>query len=428
MSSPPSRSQIDVNPESGFGGWADEKIKTAREAAPHLGRKKSHPQHLTIARARPQFIKAAAVSRAIFQHNEKHSYLAIAETLVHTGQHYDLNMSDNFFKDLRLPDPHIHLGVGSGSHAEQAGKVMMAYEKVILAQRPDLVIVVGDVNSTLACTIAASKVSYPENHVNAHMPELTSKRRPVIAHLEAGLRSFDRSMPEEINRIVTDSLADILWTPSLDGDENLLHEGVDPIKIDRVGNIMIDALEMMREKTELLEVYKELGVAKGAYCVTTLHRPANVDSVEQLSHFCDVLVDVSRSISIVFPVHPRTRKNLEKFRLYERLNDTEDIILTEPEGYNRFMSLIFECKFVITDSGGIQEETTYLGIPCFTLRPNTERPVTVNQGTNVLCTLKSLKDCIAVMLTGKQKEHSIPELWDGATADRVVESIQQRLC
>jgi UDP-N-acetylglucosamine 2-epimerase (non-hydrolysing) len=362
-----------------------------------------------IAAARPNFMKIAPLYHALAKE------VWAEPVIVHTGQHYDINMSDAFFKDLELPDPHIHLGVGSGSHAEQTANVMTAYEKVLLEGMPDLVVVVGDVNSTMACTLAASKISYSPP-VNRH--------RPFVAHLEAGLRSNDRSMPEEINRLVTDVLADVLWTPSEDAVENLLHEGIAPNKIVNVGNIMIDSLELMRDKIERLDVPTELGINRREYGLITLHRPSNVDSLDSLSSICRMLIQVSQRIPFVFPVHPRTRKNLDKFGLMDALQDADGIILTEPMSYIRFMSLVFDCKFVITDSGGIQEETTYLGIPCLTMRPNTERPVTVSQGTNQLCSLESLDHKLESILAGEIKPYSVPAFWDGNTADRIVDEVR----
>jgi UDP-N-acetylglucosamine 2-epimerase (non-hydrolysing) len=330
--------------------------------------------------------------------------------IVHTGQHYDLSMSDVFFQDLNLPEPHIHLGVGSGSHAEQAGRVMMAYEKTMLERKPNMVVVVGDVNSTMACTIAAVKISF---------------QRPLVAHLEAGLRSFDRTMPEEINRIVTDRLADLLWTPSPDGDENLIREGIDSSKIVRVGNIMIDSLEMLRPSIQKQKALSQFRVTSGKFGLVTLHRPANVDQQETLAPIVDALLSISRKLPLIFPIHPRTRKSLEAFGMLQKLENAQGLILSEPLGYMTFMSLVFECCLAVTDSGGIQEETTYLGIPCLTLRPNTERPVTITQGTNRLCTAKSiLKDAEAV-LSEKRIQGSVPDLWDGKTAERVVQSIEK---
>jgi UDP-N-acetylglucosamine 2-epimerase (non-hydrolysing) len=384
-----------------------------------------------IAAARPNFMKIAPLYHALA--NEKWA----EPIIVHTGQHYDLNMSDAFFKDLQLPDPHIHLGVGSGSHAEQTGNVMMAYEKVIIEKRPELIIVVGDVNSTLACTLAAVKISYnrpPTKGISSismkNRPNCTEnsffQHRPLIAHLEAGLRSFDRTMPEEINRVATDSLADVLWTPSPDGDLNLLEEGVAEDKIERVGNIMIDSPEMMRGLIESQNTFVDYSVERKSYGVVTFHRPANVDAIENLSKLCSSLIQISQRLPLIFPVHPRSRKNLQKFGLLNKLKNAEKIILSEPLNYIRFMSLVFNCRLVITDSGGIQEETTYLGIPCLTMRPNTERPITVTNGTNCLSSLDDIEKRASHLLSQNIKKHNIPDMWDGQTAGRVVASIRKR--
>lgn len=327
--------------------------------------------------------------------------------IVHTGQHYDLNMSDAFFRDLNLPAPHIHLGVGSGSHAEQTGGVMIAYEKVLVENKPDLVVVVGDVNSTVACTLTAVKLGIK------------------VAHLEAGLRSFDRTMPEEINRIVTDSIADYLWTPSPDADENLMREGIAPEKISMVGNIMIDSLVMMTPAIHKETIRHDLGLVDKTYGVVTLHRPSNVDNPDVLSHLCQELTRIAKQTNLVFPVHPRTAKNLREFGLYDILSDASRIILTAPLGYKAFMNLIFGCKFVITDSGGVQEETTYLKIPCLTLRPNTERPITVTEGTNKLSTPDRIETDLEEMIT--RKSLKTPLFWDGKTASRSVNLIKKLL-
>jgi UDP-N-acetylglucosamine 2-epimerase (non-hydrolysing) len=355
-----------------------------------------------IAAARPNFMKIAPLYHAL----KKTDWAE--PVIVHTGQHYDLNMSDAFFRDLVLPEPHRHLGVGSGTHAEQTGKVMIAYESVLIEKRPELVVVVGDVNSTVACTLAAVKLGVK------------------AAHLEAGLRSFDRTMPEEINRIVTDSIADILWTPSPDGDENLLREGIAPEKIERVGNIMIDSLEMMRPRIMAENAAAKYGLTKGAYGVVTLHRPSNVDNPETLGNLCGALKRIAADLPLVFPVHPRTRKNLEAFGLCDDLSAAPGLHLDHPVSYIPFMNLVFNCRLAITDSGGIQEETTYLGIPCLTLRPNTERPITVTEGTNRLCTPENIERQAAVLLTDHLKPKR-PEFWDGKTAQRVVDSIKRGL-
>jgi len=363
--------------------------------------------------------------------------------IIHTGQHYDLNMSDAFFVDLGLPNPDINLGVGSGTHAEQTGKAMIAYEKVLTEEKPDLVVVVGDVNSTLACTIAASKISYKtintinssnttniypvkffEKDSGAHLTGATNRERPLVAHLEAGLRSFDRTMPEEINRLVTDALADILWTPSQDADENLIREGITPSKIKRVGNIMIDSLEMLREKIEKQNVHKEFQLDRQGYGLVTLHRPSNVDDPVVLKKLCKAMVQIAKKIPLVFPIHPRTRKNLEQNQLLQIVDNNKRLFLPEPLSYIRFMNMIFNCRFVITDSGGIQEETTYLGIPCLTIRPNTERPITITHGTNQLCEVKDLEDKTGAIISGRIPQANKIEYWDGKTADRIVEFLR----
>ena len=359
-----------------------------------------------IAAARPNFMKIAPLYHAL----KKRDWAR--PKIVHTGQHYDINMSDSFFKDLMLPEPHHHLGIGSGSHAEQTGSVMIAYEKLLAEKRPEMVVVVGDVNSTAACTLAAIKLN---------------GNRPLVAHLEAGLRSFDRTMPEEINRIVTDSIADILWTPSPDGDENLLKEGIAEGKIERVGNIMIDSLEMMRERIEQENSFSKYGVEKGGYGLVTLHRPANVDNQRTLAALCDALVKVSSKLPLIFPIHPRTRKNLEKYDLLNKLDNASGLQLDEPIGYITFMNLVFNCRLVITDSGGIQEESTYLGIPCLTLRPNTERPITITQGTNQLCTIDALVNSVNKIMNAESESSPKPDLWDGQTAERITESIHRVL-
>ncbi len=376
-----------------------------------------------IAAARPNFMKIAPLYHAL----KKEDWAE--PVIIHTGQHYDVNMSDAFFSDLHIPYPAIHLGVGSGTHADQAGHVMMAYEKILMDKRPDMVVVVGDVNSTMACTIAATKLTYDslstwDSGNTVTRGNTLNLRRPMVAHLEAGLRSFDRTMPEEINRLVTDVLADILWTPSPDADENLLREGISPNKIIRVGNIMIDSMEMLRDKIEHKTVYKEIGLEPGKYGVVTLHRPSNVDNSDTLVTICEILNKIAQKIKLVFPIHPRTRKNLEKTGLINTLENNGNLVLVEPQSYIRFMNLIFNCLLAITDSGGIQEETTYLGIPCITIRPNTERPITITNGTNRLSTLGEIEKRVEEVLSNKIRPKVIPELWDGNTAARVVESIK----
>lgn len=354
-----------------------------------------------IAAARPNFMKVAPLHKALASQAEW-----CCPRLIHTGQHFDANMSDAFFKDLEIPDPDIHLGVGGGTHAEQTAGVMVAYEKVCLQDRPDWVVVVGDVNSTVACTLAATKLGIR------------------VAHLEAGLRSRDRTMPEELNRLATDALADLLWTPSRDADENLLREGVAREKIEFVGNIMIDSLEMMRPAIEARRQAKRFGLPLHAYGVVTLHRPSNVDDAARLKRLVHALVDAAKSMPLIFPVHPRTRQRLEAFGLRDSLAKADGVRLTEPLGYTDFMSLVFNCRYALTDSGGIQEETTYLGIPCITLRENTERPITVTQGTNELATLEQLEQLVSQAVAGKWKKTTIPEFWDGRTATRIAASLR----
>ena len=355
------------------------------------------------AAARPNFMKIAPLYHAL---RKAHG---LRPVLIHCGQHYDANMSDAFFENLRLPSPDRHLGIGGGTHAEQTGRVMTAFEKYLLDDKPDLVVVAGDVNSTMACALAAVKLGVP------------------TAHLEAGLRSFDRSMPEEINRIITDAVSDLLWTPSADADENLKREGVPPEKIVRVGNIMIDSLEMLRNTIEASDAPGKLGLTPGGYGLVTLHRPANVDSPKSLSSLCRALATISRSLQLVFPVHPRTAKGLDAHNLREPLEKALNILLLPPLDYISFMSLLFSCGLAITDSGGVQEETTYLGIPCLTLRPNTERPITLTQGTNRLCQVDEIERLVAEIKPGKVSNAQLPDFWDGAAAGRVTASIRRFL-
>jgi UDP-N-acetylglucosamine 2-epimerase (non-hydrolysing) len=353
-----------------------------------------------IAAARPNFMKVAPLYKAL----AGESWCRVR--LVHTGQHYDANMSGAFLRDLGLPEPDAHLGVGGGSHAEQTGGVMIAYEAECLRAHPDWVVVVGDVNSTVACTLAAKKLGIK------------------VAHLEAGLRSGDRSMPEELNRLATDALADLLWTPSADADENLVREGVPRERIEMVGNIMIDSLEMMRATVESRRHARALGLERGKFGVVTLHRPSNVDDAEQLTKMVEIVTAAAARLPVVFPVHPRTRKMLEATGLMKRLIEAPGVRATEPLGYTDFMSLIFDCRYVLTDSGGIQEETTYLGIPCLTLRENTERPVTVKQGTNRLVRAETVLPHLETILADRWPKGAVPPFWDGQTAARVVRSLK----
>jgi UDP-N-acetylglucosamine 2-epimerase (non-hydrolysing) len=355
-----------------------------------------------IAAARPNFMKIAPL------YHELAAQTWCRPSIVHTGQHYDANMFDAFFHDLRLPKPHFHLNVGSGSHAEQTGGVMIAYEKVALAEKPDCLIVVGDVNSTAACAMVGAKL-----------------RIPVI-HLEAGLRSGDRRMPEEINRLVTDAISDVLWTPSPDANENLIKEGIAPDKIDLVGNIMIDSYEMLREAIAANDTAAQFGLVGRAYAVVTLHRPSNVDSPEILGRLVAQLVAAAQEIDLVFAVHPRTRKRIEEFGLLGALQGCRRIKLTEPLGYIQFMNVVRGAAAVVTDSGGVQEESTYLGIPCLTLRENTERPITVSEGTNRLVATDDLLTELRAATSGRWETGRRPAKWDGHTAERCEVALRRR--
>ena len=359
---------------------------------------------ILVAGARPNFMKIAPLIRAIRNYNKQRKKNPLIEAvLVHTGQHYDNNMSDIFFKELGIPEPDINLGVGSGSHAEQTARIIMAFEPVCIKEKPDWVVVVGDVNSTLACSLVAAKLG------------------TKVAHVEAGLRSYDRSMPEEINRLVTDSLSDLLFTPSVDANQNLKREGINVKKIKLVGNIMIDTLISQLRKAERSRLPEELKLKPEKFIYVTLHRPSNVDEPEVLSSIMRKLVKLSKMLPVVFPVHPRTRKMLQQ--IYFSFEADRQLMLIEPIGYIDSLWLAKNAKLVLTDSGGLQEETTFFKTPCLTLRPNTERPITIKIGTNKLTSLKTLETDATRILKGAQQRGRIPKYWDGHAAERIVKCL-----
>jgi UDP-N-acetylglucosamine 2-epimerase (non-hydrolysing) len=359
---------------------------------------------INVVGARPNFMKIAPVIDEMRNRASR-----IESLLVHTGQHYDESMSDSFFEDLQISRPDINLEVGSGSHSEQTARTMIAFENVLLEHPADWVVVVGDVNSTMAAAIVAAKMAVQ------------------IAHVEAGLRSRDRTMPEEINRLVTDALADLLLTPSRDADENLLQEGVDAGKIRFVGNVMIDTLFRSLDRARASRILERLRLEPGQFCAMTLHRPSNVDDRDTLSGILDALEVIGQHLPIVFPVHPRTRDRLKQFGLGERVRSQPSLVLTEPLGYLDFLQLYSNSRLVLTDSGGIQEETTALGIPCLTLRENTERPITVTEGTNRLVgnNPDSITRAALEALAQDSRPGRVPELWDGHAAGRIVDAIEE---
>lgn len=354
---------------------------------------------INVVGARPNFMKIAPIVSAM-----NRDPLLISHLLVHTGQHYDEKMSKSFFDDLGLNKPDIDLGVGSGTHAEQTGRVMIEFEKVCLQHRPDLVVVVGDVNSTMACAITAKKLGI------------------AVAHIEAGLRSFDMTMPEEINRLCTDVICDLLFTTDHFANENLSREGVPAEKVHFVGNVMIDTLLKHRELAARLDLLPRYGLKSGQYATMTLHRPSNVDNPATLAGIMKAIVELSRKIPVIFPVHPRTRRLLESFA--STSSDTR-ILLTEPLGYLEFLHLNMHARMVLTDSGGLQEETTVLGVPCLTMRPNTERPITCEMGTNIMVgnNPQNILREAEKILSGKRMSGRIPEKWDGKAAERIVDVI-----
>lgn len=380
---------------------------------------------MIVVGARPNFMKAAPILRAIAANQQAED--AIAPMLVHTGQHYDVTMSDAFFKDLNLPEPDVYLGVGSGSHATQTAEIMRKFEAVLEAERPEIVVVVGDVNSTLACALVTAKISFA-----------SSGRRPLLAHVEAGLRSFDRTMPEECNRVLTDHLSDLLFVTEPSGMQNLQNEGIPPDRVFFVGNTMIDSLRAYENQAKQSSILRRLGLCTAnsrsdckGYVLLTLHRPANVDHRDAFVEILEGLQEVEQKI--IFPAHPRTQKKIRELGLESYFEKVEEarcfnrsavIETIDPLGYIDFLCLMKHASLVITDSGGIQEETTCLGVPCVTVRDTTERPITVSVGTNVLAGThcNGIRQAIR-----KQQSHygkaSIPELWDGKAGDRIVEAL-----
>ncbi len=356
---------------------------------------------INVVGARPNFMKINPIIRAM-------NAAGLPQVLVHTGQHYDESMSDSFFRELGIPEPDINLEVGSSSHARQTAQIMMRFEETCLEVKPDMVLVVGDVNSTAACSLVAAKLGI------------------AVSHVEAGLRSGDRSMPEEINRLVTDVLADHLFTTSRDADENLLREGIPLAKIHFTGNTMIDSLVLQLDKAKDRATHRRFGLKPYNYAVLTLHRPANVDDRQQLRNLLGTLRIIQEELPVVFPIHPRTRNNLEELDLMSEVEKMPHLVLTDPLSYLDFLDLYRLSKLVLTDSGGIQEETTFLQIPCITLRENTERPVTVTEGTNYLTGRDREKILAAFreILDRGGKQGQIPEYWDGHAAERIVEVLK----
>lgn len=369
---------------------------------------------ISVVGARPNFMKMAPLHKEFSKHKKK-----VVHKIVHTGQHYDKHLSEIFFNQLGLPKPHINLGVGSGSHAVQTAETMVKFEKTVLKEKPDLVIVYGDVNSTLAASIVCSKI-------------LQNGKPVPVAHVESGLRSFDRTMPEEINRVVTDSISQFLFVPEEDGLLNLKKSGIDSRNIFFVGNIMIDSLIGYLKQAKKSKIHDELCLTKKDYALVTLHRPSNVDTKNNFIKILNIFKDINRlspETDIVFPVHPRTLKMVEKFGLYRNLEEINNLVLTQPIGYIDFLSLINFSKFVITDSGGIQEETSYLNIPCLTLRENTERPITIKHGSNVLCgsDRKIIIKELEKIFLGDFKKTKKLKFYDGKTAGRIVNIILNKI-
>lgn len=358
---------------------------------------KSPMKILLAAGARPNFMKIAPLWRELRRYPGEFNPI-----LVHTGQHYDPAMSGVFIEDMELPTPEHSIAAGPGSNAEQTARIVGGFERICLETRPSLVVVVGDTTSTLACAVTAKKMDIS------------------VAHVEAGLRSRDWTMPEETNRVVTDRISDLLFTPSRDADQNLIDEGVALDRIHFVGNIMIDALVAARAKASVREACARLRLAPGTFGLLTLHRPSNVDTEESLRAIVQGLASIDPRVPIVFPVHPRTRKNIDAFGLEKKFDALAGLRRIGPLGYLDFLDLELNAKFVITDSGGIQEETTWLGIPCLTLRKNTERPITISHGTNALVEPSELSAAVAKILLATRPRAAAPELWDGSAAPRIV--------
>lgn len=359
---------------------------------------------VNVVGARPNFMKVAPIVAAMKRASTKFHPL-----VVHTGQHYDAAMSDSFFRDLALPEPDTHLGVGSASHAAQTAAVMERFEPVVLAEKPDWVLVVGDVNSTLACALVCVKLGVK------------------VAHVEAGLRSRDRTMPEEINRLLTDQIADLLLTPSADADANLRAEGIPQERIRLVGNVMIDSLLQNLERARASQIKRELGVDDSDYAVLTLHRPSNVDQHDTFARILSALESITKNLPVIFPVHPRTRKTISELGLSDRVAAMKNLRLIDPLGYLDFLNLYSSARLVLTDSGGIQEETTFLNIPCLTLRDNTERPVTTELGTNVIVgtdTARIIAAATAALNGAAKKPAASIPLWDGHASERILNALE----
>jgi len=401
-------------------------------------RQHNHIKIMSIVGARPNFMKVASIASAVQNHNSEGGRPAVRHVIVHTGQHYDERMSNLFFKELEIPEPHYNLEVGSGSHAVQTAQIMERFEPVLLKEQPDVLLVIGDVNSTVACALVATKINY-------NGP--STRRRPLIAHVEAGLRSRDRDMPEEINRILTDALSDVLFVTEQEALTNLKREGVKGERIFFVGNVMIDTLISHRAKARNLHTLENLlalhchdhalkeklgsgsDLIKSPYGVVTLHRPSNVDTADALRSLMDCMRKIAMRIPLIFPLHPRTKSNLAQFGLLGTEDQHKNILYTNPLGYLEFLNLLLDASLVLTDSGGIQEEATFLRIPCITLRNNTERPVTITMGTNYLVGTdpdRVLQTALDV-IDGKKKEGLIPPLWDGQASTRIIDIITKQV-